>query len=65
MDGGLPHISPNTEIKLNHFQCLHKKVIIIDVIIAHSSAPECWHTAPNELKPSHQDLLLGYRPVGR
>ena len=41
--------------------------LIIDVIIEHSSTPECWRTVPNELKPSHQALLLGYnfRPTPR
>ena len=41
--------------------------LINDVIIKHSSTPECWRTVPNELKPSHQALLLGYnfRPTPR
>ena len=36
--------------------------LIIDVIIEHSSTPECWRTVPNELKPSHQAWVIIFAP---
>ena len=34
------------------------KNAISGLIIVHSSAPECWRTDPNAVKPSHQALLF-------